>query len=297
LSETRADHRRRVVGYYHKPESRLTYRLVLGGTKHFGYYPEGARGLSMAAAMRLMEDRVGTTLDLPPGSRVLDAGCGEGDVAIRLCRRFGLEVDAVDLLGFNIARARRKAARLGLVGWPRFHRLDYAELPFPDQTFDGVYTMETLVHAFDHRQALRELRRVLRPGGKLVLFEYSVPPREQLTREQGEALDFVVEASAMRSLPRFVHGGFPAMLEDAGFVAVASQDITARTTPMLRRLARICYLPYLLGRLLGARRALLNCTAAVESYRHREGWRYNVVTARRPRDDGPATLSDDAQAD
>jgi sterol 24-C-methyltransferase len=282
VSDTRADHRRRVVGYYHKLESRLTYRLVLGGTKHFGYYPEGARGLSMAAAMRLMEDKVGTTLDLPPGSRVLDAGCGEGDVAIRLRRRFGLEVDGVDVLGFNIDRARRKAARLGLAGSPRFHCLDYAELPFRDQTFDGVYTMETLVHAFDHRQALRELRRVLRPGGRLVLFEYSVPPRDQLTREQREALDFVVEASAMRSLPRFVHGGFPAMVEEAGFVAVSSQEITARTTPMLRRLARICFLPYLLGRLLQIQENLLNCTAAVESYKHRAGWRYNVVTASRP---------------
>jgi sterol 24-C-methyltransferase len=284
VSETRADHRRRVVGYYHKPESRLTYRLVLGGTKHFGYYPDGARGLSMAAAMRLMEDQVGTALDLPPGSRVQDAGCGEGDVAIRLASRFGLEVDGVDLLERNLARARRKAARLGLADAPRFHCLDYAELPFPDQTFDGAYTMETLVHAFDHRQALRELRRVLRPGGRLALFEYSVPPRDRLTEEQREALDFVVEASAMRSLPRFVHGGFPAMLEEAGFVAVSSRDVTARTTPMLRRLARICFLPYLLGRVFRARRALLNCTAAVESYWHRDGWRCNLVTARRPGD-------------
>ncbi len=71
-----ADHARRVVGYYRKPESRLVYRLVLGGTKHFGY-PEGPRRLSMATAMRLMLDRLGATLALPPGSRVLDAGCGE----------------------------------------------------------------------------------------------------------------------------------------------------------------------------------------------------------------------------
>jgi hypothetical protein len=77
------------------------------------------------------------------------------------------------------------------------------------------------------------------------------------------------------------------MLEEAGFVVVSSEDLTAQMTPMLRRLATICFLPYLLGRLLGARRVLLNCTAAVESYRHRHGWRYNLVTARRP---GPAAV-------
>lgn len=66
-----------------------------------------------------------------------------------------LEVDGVDLLGFNLERARRKAARRGLTDRLRFHCLDYADLPLADQTFDGVYTMETLVHAFDHQLALR----------------------------------------------------------------------------------------------------------------------------------------------
>lgn len=285
MPKLEADHARRVIGYYRKPESRLSYRLLLGGTKHYGFYPAGSSGLSMATAMRLMEDKLGATLDLPPGSRVLDAGCGEGDVAARLAARFGLEVDGVDLLEFNLQRARRKAARLGLTDRLRFHCLDYAELPFADQTFDGVYTMETLVHAFDHQRALRELRRVLKPGGKLVLFEYSVPPRAQMSRAQQEVFDFVVERSAMRSLPLFVHGGFPVILDQAGFEVVSVEDITQRMWPMVRRLARICYLPAQVGRLLGVRGVLLNCTAAVESYRHREGWRYNVVTARRP--DGP----------
>jgi sterol 24-C-methyltransferase len=281
VAQSQAEHARRVVGYYRSPESRLAYRLLLGGTKHFGYYPEGAGRLSMAAAMRLMEDKLGQTLGLPPGSRVLDAGCGEGDVAVRLRTRFGLEVDGVDLLEPNLRRARAKSARLGLSDSLRFHRLDYGDLAFGDQRFDGAYTMETLVHAYDHRRALRELRRVLKPGGTLALFEYSVPPRARMTAEQREAFDFVVERSAMRSLPAFVHGAFPAILGEAGFEVVAIEDVTERIWPMLRRLARICALPAAAGRLLRARGAVLNCTALVEGNRHREGWRYNVVRARR----------------
>ena len=48
-----------MVGCHRKPESRLSYRLLLGGTRHFGYHPEGSGGLSMAEAMRLTEDRLG----------------------------------------------------------------------------------------------------------------------------------------------------------------------------------------------------------------------------------------------
>ena len=55
MAQPQAEHARRVVGYYRSPESRLAYRLLLGGTKHFGYYPEGAGRLSMTAAMRRMD--------------------------------------------------------------------------------------------------------------------------------------------------------------------------------------------------------------------------------------------------
>jgi sterol 24-C-methyltransferase len=116
MADPGADHARRVVGYYRSPESRLAYRLLLGGTKHFGYYPEGSGRLSMAAAMRRMEDKLGQTLALPPASRVLDAGCGEGDVAIRLHTRFGLEVDGVLALQRRARPAALVAASPGDAG-------------------------------------------------------------------------------------------------------------------------------------------------------------------------------------
>ena len=71
---------------YHRTESRWGYRLLLGGTKHFGYYDRPGFACGLTRAMRRMEDRLGTALDLPAGSSVLDAGCGMGSVALRLSR-------------------------------------------------------------------------------------------------------------------------------------------------------------------------------------------------------------------
>jgi sterol 24-C-methyltransferase len=276
------DPQQQVIDYYHRLESRLGYTLLLGGTKHFGWYPPGSRRLPMRMALTLMEDRLGRTLDLHEGALVLDAGCGRGAVAVRLATAFGLRVEGVDILPGDVRRARRRAARRGVADRARFQLMDYRRLRFADGHFDGAYTMETLVHAPDSAAVLGELHRVLKPGGRLVLFEYSMAPRRELTVRQRRVFDAITAGSAMHGLPGFVHGRFPALLHTAGFRDVAVDDVTERMLPMLRRLARLFRVPYELSRLLGMQRRLVNAMSAVEAYRYRAVWRYNIVTARKP---------------
>jgi sterol 24-C-methyltransferase len=280
------DPQQQVIAYYRRLESRLGYTLLLGGTKHFGWYPPGSRRLSMRAAMTLMEDRLGDALDLPRGALVLDAGCGRGAVALRLATAFDLRVEGVDILPGDIRGARRRAARRGAADRTRFQVMDYRRLAFPDGHFDGAYTMETLVHAPDPTAVLGELHRVLRPGGRLALFEYSLAPRRQLTGRQRWVFDTIIAESAMHGLPGFVHGRFPALLHAAGFRDVTVEDVSERMLPMLRRLSQVFWAPYQLSRLLRAQRRLVNALAAVEAYRHRAVWRYNIVTAAKPHPSG-----------
>ncbi|HEY1835646.1 MAG TPA: hypothetical protein VGG13_02390 [Candidatus Saccharimonadales bacterium] len=72
-----------VIGYYHSWESIIGYRK-LHGVKHFGYYPKGKEHISKAEAQLLMSERLAKALALPTGRLVLDAGCGEGGVALYL---------------------------------------------------------------------------------------------------------------------------------------------------------------------------------------------------------------------
>lgn len=263
-----------ILDYYHSKESRWGYKLVLGGVKHFGYYPEGSSKTSMRKAMQNMMDKVGETLNLPKGSRVLDAGCGEGATADHLVQKYHLKVEGVDLLDFNIEKAQLRASA-NLI----FKVSDYSKLDYPDNYFDGIYTLETFVHSPDYKQTLQEFRRVLKKGGKLVLFEYSMPDKKNMPKREAWAFETISKGSAMHSFPHFTHGSFPNILIRAGFNNVEVKDITERIVPMLRRFWLMGIIPYQIVKLFGKEKKFVNTTSGVELYRYRHDFRYNIVTA------------------
>jgi sterol 24-C-methyltransferase len=272
----------RVRAYYDKTESRWGYRVLLRGRKHFGYYPLGQPKLSYAAAQERMEDELGQRLELPPGSSVADAGCGEGWVALRLADKFGLRVAGVDVLMDNIERAKRATVESGLAKQLRFQVADYAQLPFESGSFDGLYTMETLVHADDHIAALAEFRRVLKPGGRLVLFEYTMPRRDDMDARKAAAFDEICDTSAMPSFRHFINGTLPDIVSGAGFKIVHAADFSKAVEPMLRSFAFWGTVPYWLARQLRLKHKVVNAMAGVELYRYRASWHYIAVVADTP---------------
>ncbi|HSX16117.1 MAG TPA: methyltransferase domain-containing protein [Candidatus Saccharimonadales bacterium] len=267
-----------VIAYYHTFESKLGYRW-LQGIKHFGYYPEGQESLPKREAQLLMNDQLAKKLDLPKGAVVLDAGCGEGGVALYLTKKYHLRVQGIDLLDFNVEQARTGAITAG-VDPNLFQEGSYMKLPYADNTFDGLYTMETLVHAPDYRVAMREFHRVLKPGGKLVLFEYTItPPSETANKEGLAAIRKVNEYASMPAFNEFEHGTFEDKLTKAGFKHVKELDITDRMRPMLAYFARKARIPYSIIKALGLRKHFANAMSAVEFQKHPDLWKYVTVTA------------------
>ncbi|HEX2517444.1 MAG TPA: methyltransferase domain-containing protein [Chloroflexota bacterium] len=102
---------------------------------------------------------------LRPGMRVLDAGCGPGTITVGLARAVApAEVVGIDAEPGVLARARELAAAQA-VGNVTFRPADVYALPFPDGDFDAVFAHTLLEHLQRPDAALRELCRVLRPGG------------------------------------------------------------------------------------------------------------------------------------
>jgi demethylmenaquinone methyltransferase/2-methoxy-6-polyprenyl-1,4-benzoquinol methylase len=102
------------------------------------------------------------------GDRVLDACCGTGDLAIA-CSRISGQVTGLDFSEQMLERARRKAPQLDWV------RGDLLELPFPDASFDAATIGFGIRNVEDVELGLRELRRVLREGGRLGILEITQP--------------------------------------------------------------------------------------------------------------------------
>ena len=114
--------------------------------------------------------------ELKANHRVLDVGCGTGTLPVLIKRLYpSVDVSALDPDPRALARARRKAKRAGVS--IRFERGFADATGYPDATFDRVFSSMMFHHleAQDKEPALREMRRVLAPGGRLELLDFAGP--------------------------------------------------------------------------------------------------------------------------
>jgi demethylmenaquinone methyltransferase/2-methoxy-6-polyprenyl-1,4-benzoquinol methylase len=123
----------------------------------------------MTAGLDVRWRRVAAEAAVRPGDRVLDAACGTGDLALADLRAGAGRVTGLDFSARMLARARRKSAA---VEWVQG---DLLALPFADGTFDAATVGFGVRNVADLELGLRELRRVLRPGGRLAILEITQP--------------------------------------------------------------------------------------------------------------------------
>jgi len=118
---------------------------------------------------------------LEPGETVLDVGCGTGTLAIAAKRRVGAAgtVHGVDASPEMIDRAKRKATKAAVD--VVFQTAVVEALPFPDAHFDAVLGTLMLHHLPKpvRQQCAREMRRVLKPGGRVLAVDFATPARER----------------------------------------------------------------------------------------------------------------------
>ena len=111
-------------------------------------------------------------MDLPAHATVVDLGCGTGTTALMLTRDFNLQVSGVDLSAANIERAIERMDTSSAA--VRFIQADAQKLPFEDNELDGILAECSFSLFADQAAVLAEIKRVLKPGGKLAITDMAI---------------------------------------------------------------------------------------------------------------------------
>ena len=184
------------------------------GQMHLGYWPPG-REQSFAGAATAFTRLLIQRLGVGKGQRVLDVGCGVyAGPAIQLAATTGCEVDGVTLEPNAKRLVPERAAAAGAGDRVRVHVGNANALPFPDDSFDAAWAVEMLIHVPDKESILREAKRVLRSGARIVLADY--PAGERFSPESRWVTENHFVPVSIPDLER--------MLADAGFTELVWTD-------------------------------------------------------------------------
>ncbi|MDO6765918.1 bifunctional demethylmenaquinone methyltransferase/2-methoxy-6-polyprenyl-1,4-benzoquinol methylase UbiE [Agarivorans sp. 1_MG-2023] len=240
-------------------------------TTHFGYKTvnrEEKVGLvadvfhSVAAKYDVMNDLMSGgvhrlwkrfTIDcsgVRPGQKVLDLAGGTGDLTAKFSRIVGNtgEVVLADINDSMLKMGRSKLRDKGIVGNVRYVQANAEALPFPDNTFDVITISFGLRNVTDKDAALRSMYRVLKPGGRLLVLEFSKPEIEavskvydaysfhllpkmgQLIANDAESYQYLAESIRMHPDQETLKG----MMQQAGFEGVDYYNLTGGVVALHR---------------------------------------------------------------
>ncbi|MFF1959875.1 methyltransferase domain-containing protein [Streptomyces sp. NPDC058220] len=220
------------------------YGLTMGDSMHLGMWTDGVRreteeltaDETWQELTRAQDSWTGTLIDevgLLPGQRMLDVGCGTGRPTVRIGATSGGNVLGVTVSAAQTQAGHDRAMQAGLSDRVTFEQANAMALPQPSETFDAAWAIESFAHFSDRPAAIREVWRVLRPGGRFVLADcYEAVP---FTPEE---IQLFQAAFALSRLPAGAED-YSRMLSEAGFDIRDSRDMSREFKPTYDLIPRL----------------------------------------------------------
>ncbi len=167
------------------------WEQVWGEHMHHGYY--GADGKEKKDRRQAQIDLIEELLKwsgVQQAQNILDVGCGIGGSSLYLAEKFKAKVTGITLSPVQAARATERATEAGLSTRAQFQVADALNMPFADDSFDLVWSLESGEHMPDKTQFIQECYRVLKPRGTLIMVTWCHRPTDadELTADEQKHL-------------------------------------------------------------------------------------------------------------
>ncbi|WP_306061735.1 SAM-dependent methyltransferase [Natronococcus wangiae] len=218
-----------IVDFYN--DTAWEYRFFWSDVNlHYGFYDDEhtTHPEAMANSNKVYAEK----LDVDETDTVLDIGTGRGGFPTHVAAEYDADVHGIDIDPLHVAEAKENARKRGVSKSTEFDVGDYHEIPYPDETFDAVSGIETVCHSDRKDRVLEEIRRVLKPGGRLMIAD-GYMSRTDLTDPEAEKMRTVLDGWAV---PELAHvSAFRETLEELGFANVTFDDHYDRIAPSSRR--------------------------------------------------------------
>ena len=234
----RCRYNQQIKHYY--DSSQLFYRLFCYDRKtlgmHHGFWDKNTNTITQA--MINENQAIIDLAGIKAGDKVLDAGCGVGGTAIYLAKKTGARVYGISLSRNQVRLAKGYARKHDASRLTHFQVQDYSATKFPENFFDVVYGIESICYAFPKSAFLKEARRILKPGGKIVIADGYCRRIPANFRERKIISDFT-RAFALKEL--ITYGQMARSLRQAGFIKIRELDKTKNVRPSVEHFARLAW--------------------------------------------------------
>ena len=213
------------------------WESIWGEHMHHGYYGKNGNYKldRRQAQIELIEELLlwaDCREDNPP-QNIIDVGCGIGGSTLYLAQKLGSKATGITLSPVQASRAKERAAEAGLEERAKFEVANALEMPFGDDTFDLVWSLESGEHMPDKTKFLQECYRVLKPGGKMIFATWCHRETDSLAGDlTADEVAHLKEIYRVYCLPYVISlSEYRAIATDCGFQNLKSDDWSTAVAP------------------------------------------------------------------
>ncbi|KAF8708201.1 DEAD protein, partial [Rhizoctonia solani] len=227
--DNRLENYKDVINGYYDGATEL-YEYGWAQSFHFSRF---YRGEAFLQSLARHEHYLASMMNLKPGMRVLDVGCGVGGPAREIARFADVNITGLNNNDFQIGRARKYTEKAGLSDQVQFVKGDFMKLSeqFGENNFDAVYAIEATVHAPTWEGVYGEIKKVLKPGGIFGVYEWCMTDAWDPSNPEHKDIAHGIEVGDGIPEMRTIKQAREA-LKTVGFEILHEEDLADRPDPI-----------------------------------------------------------------